>query len=209
MTPDKLGIEDFRERVSSFAWGATRITSVHWHHTYQPDHAVFRARGGLRCVQDMYRFHTVTRGWRHMGQHVTIDPEGFIWTGRPWDWAPASATGHNGTDAAHPFMFEMIGDFRKGKDSLTGAQLDAACLVTASIQMRFGLPASEFMFHKEMQATECPGDLDKHKINHQIGHMRHALHDGLLTPDETYAPLRADPMAPLTGVVKRVTEWFR
>lgn len=196
--PIKMGIADFREAVAAHDW-KSKITSVHWHHTYQPDHAVFRARGGLRCVEDMHRFHTEARGWRHMGQHVTIDPEGFIWTGRPWDWAPASALGHNGTDASHPFMFEMIGDFRKGHDPLTGGQLEAACIVTASIQMRFGLSETAMHFHKEMQPTECPGDISKPQMMDAVAKMRIALErDEMIEP---YAPLRA--------VVDHVREWFR
>lgn len=196
--PIKMGVQDFREAVAAHDWKC-KITSVHWHHTYQPDHAAFRQKGGLLCVMDMHRFHTVTRGWRHMGQHVTIDPEGFIWTGRPWDWAPASATGHNGTEAAHPFMFEMIGDFRKGRDPLTGGQLEAALAVTSSIQMRFGLPETAMHFHKEMQPTECPGDIVKPHMIDAVAKMRLALErEELLEP---YAPLRA--------LWERAQRWIR
>ena len=185
-------IDSFTGAVEAFGWGNVRITEVHWHHTYQPDHAAFRRDGADALVRGMYRFHTQTRGWRHLGQHVTIDPQGYVWQGRPWDIAPASAVAHNGTDSAHPFMFEMIGDFRAGHDSLTGAQLDAASLVTAIVQRKFGLAPEALRFHKEMQATECPGDLDKNAV---IAGVRR-MHDLLaatsagqpLKPEETYAP---------------------
>jgi len=189
----KLDLPAFAHAVDGFAWGGTRIGSVHWHHTYIPNHAHFRARGGERLVRDMYEFHTATRGWRHLGQHVSIDPLGFVWQGRPWDLAPASAVGHNGADhGAHPFMFEMIGDFRAGQDALTGAQLDAALLVTAFVQRRFGLPAAALRFHREMQPTHCPGDLDKGAIVEGVVAM-HALlarsPAGLGLPaEENYAP---------------------
>lgn len=194
----RLDLPAFARAVEAFDWGGTRIGSVHWHHTYIPNHAHFRARGGERLVRDMHRYHTATRGWRHLGQHVTIDPEGFVWQGRPWNWAPASAVGHNGVDAgvgdgAHPFMFEMIGDFRAGQDALTGAQLDAALLVTALVQRRFGLPPAALAFHREMQPTHCPGDLDKGAMIDGVAAM-HALlarapADAPLRPEEVYAPM--------------------
>ena len=31
----------------------------------------------------------------------------------------------------------------------------------AAVQERFDLPAEALKFHKEMQPTECPGNLDK------------------------------------------------
>jgi hypothetical protein len=185
-------VDGFAKAIDGLSWGNARITEVHWHHTYQPDHAAFRRDGAEKLVRAMYRFHTQTRGWRHLGQHVTIDPAGYVWQGRPWTLTPASAVGHNGTEAAHPFMFEMIGDFRSGRDALTGAQLDAASLVTAVVQRKFGLVPDKLRFHKHMQATECPGALDKDAI---IAGVR-KMHDLLqATPpgqpvmaEETYAP---------------------
>jgi hypothetical protein len=183
----------FAAAVAAFDWGAGRIGEVHWHHTYIPNHAHFRARGGERLVRDMYRYHTATRGWRHLGQHVTIDPDGVIWRGRPWNLAPASAVGHNGhDDGVHPFMFEMIGDFRAGHDALTGAQLDAALLVTAIVQRRFGLGADALRFHREMQPTSCPGDLDKADIVAGVEKMRDALAaspaPAAVPAEESYVP---------------------
>jgi hypothetical protein len=43
-------------------------------------------------------------------------PQGGLWTGRNWNLAPASATGHNGTAGEGPFMIEMVGDFDAGQD---------------------------------------------------------------------------------------------
>ena len=189
----KYNIDEFAQTVDGFAWNTARITEVHWHHTYLPNHALFRQRGAEQLVRDMYKFHTATRGWRHLGQHVTIDPEGFVWQGRPWNLQPASAVGHNGADnGPHPFMFEMIGDFRTGQDSLTGAQLDAALLVTAIVQRKFGLGPEKLRFHKEMQPTDCPGDLDKAEIIAGVTRMHQLLAQGRpgapLPTEETYAP---------------------
>lgn len=189
----RFGALDFLESVTAFDWGRTRITGVHWHHTFRPGHDDFEARGGERLVREIYAFHTgPARRWRHTGQHVTIDPDGYLWQGRPWNLAPASATGHNGADnGRHAFMFEMIGDFRAGRDPVKAAQIEAAALATAIIQRRFGLPLEALAFHKEMQATACPGDIDRDMAVATVADMHAALEDGALDAAETYAPLRA------------------
>jgi len=61
-----------------------------------------------------------------VAQHLTIDPRGGLWTGRNWNPAPASATGHNGTAGEGPFVIEMVGDFDAGQDPFDGEQQTAA-----------------------------------------------------------------------------------
>jgi len=187
----RLGIEEFASAVEKCEWGSGTITEIHWHHTYRPNHEAFWDRGGAKLVREIYDFHVSVRGWRHTGQHLTIDPEGYVWLGRPWILKPASATGFNGRDnGPHAFMFEMIGDFRRGRDALTGAQLDAALLVTAIIQRRFGLGPEKLRLHKEMQPTECPGEIEKSAIVAAVRHMHLVLADNKIEPEETYAPMR-------------------
>jgi hypothetical protein len=41
-------------------------------------------------------------------------PQGWLWTRRNWNLAPASATGHNGTAGEGPFTIELVGDFDAG-----------------------------------------------------------------------------------------------
>lgn len=50
----------------------------------------------------MRKFHMEQNGWSDLAQHLTIDPQGGLWTGRNWNLAPASATGHNGTAGEGP-----------------------------------------------------------------------------------------------------------
>lgn len=200
----RYGALDFLEAVEAFAWGRSRITEVHWHHTGEPTHADFGEVGGERLVRQMYEFHTFIRGWRHTGQHVSIDPDGFIWMGRPWNLGPASATNHNGVDnGPHPFMFEMIGDLRHGRDPVKATQIEAAAIATAIVQRKFKLQPEALRFHKEMQATACPGDLDKDMAIATVADMHVALADGTLDRCETYAPLRwrgrRSPVSPVAG----------
>lgn len=190
MGETRLTVRQFQERVNEFPWKG-RITEVHWHHTYSPNHKDFKTQGGEKLVAGMRRYHVKVRGWRAPGQHVTIDPEGYIWLGRDWNWAPASARGHNGHDNSdRPFMFEMIGDFQKGHDSLTGAQLDAAASITAIILVKHNqhIDRDTIKFHKEMQATACPGDINKENIIEEVRSASKALLKIMHVPEESYSP---------------------
>lgn len=150
-----LTIEEFEERVRTFAWQGS-VTAFHMHHTADPI-ATWR---GEASVESIRRYHVNVRKYRDFAQHVTLGPDGSIWLGRDWNLAPASATGHNGYDFQYrPFMVETFGDFRT--DKLDGAQLANLVRMIAAVQERFGLPAEAIKFHKEMQPTECPGALDK------------------------------------------------
>ena len=152
----ELTLEQFETMVSDFPW-RRRITEVHVHHTFRPNHTDFAARAPVQSIEAMFRFHTVERGFADIAQHVTIDPRGHIWTGRDWNRGPASATGFNGNEAAGPFMFEMIGNFDRGQDPWQADQQAAAIRVIAVIQRQFGLPPSAFRFHSEMSSKTCPG----------------------------------------------------
>jgi hypothetical protein len=147
-------LNDYVEQVLRPAVGKVRFPEVHIHGTWKPSIADFRKRPGEYYIQVMYRFHR-QQGWQDIGQHATVDPDGFIWDGRPLTLAPASATGHNGTATEHPYMFEMIGDFDEGKEKLDGAQLTTATGLTQAVISIFG---SVPHLHREFTNLKtCPG----------------------------------------------------
>src|SRR5688500_9040031 len=117
-----LTVDEFVRLVERYDFSSRVIDEVHMHHTWRPRQSDFR---GLASILGMWRFHTEEMKWSDIAQHVTIDPDGTIWTGRSWRLPPASSAGRNGNSRRGPFMFEMIGDFDKGQDNLEGAQLDA------------------------------------------------------------------------------------
>ncbi len=154
-----MTVAQFLTAVSKFNWTVTK-TEVHVHCTDTPNHKDFRQKGGLACVEGMHGFHTRPksqggRGWSDIAQHVSIDPDGIIWTGRAWNRSPASALGHNGS---HVFMFEMIGLFDTGKDPFGGAQEQAAYHVTAAVLDHFGVSATDGVkFHNQFTSGKtCP-----------------------------------------------------
>jgi Caspase domain/N-acetylmuramoyl-L-alanine amidase len=183
----RLTLDEFADLLQRFDF-TRRIDGVHMHHTWRPNHAQYR---GEATIEGMWRFHTRENGWRDIAQHVSIGPDGSIWTGRDWNWPPASAAGFNGNAMAGPFMFETIGDFDRGQDRLEGAQLAAVVGVIAQVQERFGLGPDSLRFHRAMtNLKSCPGtgvDFDAIKAAVETG--RSALRGG------TRAPRPADTWA--------------
>ena len=156
----ELTLDQFADLVSQFPF-TRRIESVHMHHTWRPNHADFAARPGLFLIESMFAYHTQVNHWSDIAQHITIDPQGKIWTGRNWNSPPASSTGFNGTAAAGPFMFEMIGDFDVDQDPFEGAQKQTAMGVVACLLKRFSLPVEAVRFHNQMCPKTCPGSAIK------------------------------------------------
>ena len=56
-----------------------KIDAVHIHHTWRPDRNGFR---GIETVKAMRRYHMEELRWSDIAQHLTIDPQGGLWTGR-------------------------------------------------------------------------------------------------------------------------------
>lgn len=132
-----------------------RIVQVHIHHTWRPRRQDFR---GLATIEAMRRFHMETNGWSDIAQHLTIDPEGGLWTGRNWNQRPASSSGFNGSDAEGPFMIEMVGDFDEGRDPFVGPQKAAAIEVAARLLQHFELEPDAVRFHRQLGSPKtCPG----------------------------------------------------
>lgn len=128
------------------------ISELHVHHTWKPNHSYKQPL--LELHENMRNYHTGTRGWSDIGQHISIGKKGDVALGRDIKIMPASAFGHNGTPNWHPFMFEMIGDFDKGQDKLDGDQLDTVM----AISQYFHKKGKKIRFHREMDNSKsCPG----------------------------------------------------
>jgi hypothetical protein len=149
----QLTVDEFLDLLSRFNF-ARKINSVHMHHTFIPRQSQFR---GLPTIEAMERDHREKRGFSDIAQHITIDPKGMIWSGRSWNRAPASAVGFNGNSQFGPFMFETIGDFDQGQETLAGDQKETVLTVIASVQKKFKLPPESLRFHNQMSSKSCPG----------------------------------------------------
>lgn len=153
-----LNIREFEELLD--AWTPRRrIDTVHIHCTDQPRHANFR---GVASMEAMRLAH-LGRGMVDIAQHLTIAPDGVLWTGRPFDMIPASVRGHNGTAAAGPFMIEIVGLFEKrgdvAADPFQGDQERATLAAVCAVLRKFGLDETAIRYHCEFPnvAKTCPG----------------------------------------------------
>ncbi len=156
----ELNGEAFRERLGNFGW-TRRIWRVDMHHTWYPTQSDYC---GCDTIDKMYRFHVEDRGWDDIAQHISIAPDGALWTGRDWNMTPASVGGGLNKGV---FMFETIGNFDEGCEVLEGAQLASVILVIAEVQEYFALPPEALLFHREIPLTDktCPGtSIDKGRI---------------------------------------------
>jgi hypothetical protein len=149
-----MNVDEFMNQIREFDF-RRRITGVHMHHTCIPNRTAF---DGAKTIEGIRWLHTEVYGWDDIAEHITIDPKGYIWTGRDWNVPPASARGFNGDEKEGPFMFELVGDFDEGRDSLDGVQRSSAISVVACLQTRFNLAPESLRFHNQMSTFKtCPG----------------------------------------------------
>ena len=167
--------EEFAQEVVNFSWTRV-IDGAAVHGTWRPNHAQWK---GEASMLSMWTYHTKTNGWADIAQHATIDPAGGIWSGRNWNAIPASnGGGGNGTSGQGPFMFEMVGDFDIGRDTLQGDQLESALWVICALQSKWGFEDTGVKFHRELPKTSktCPGSgIDKGSFMELLGTYRASL----------------------------------
>lgn len=160
--------EQFITELMAFAW-TRRIWRVDMHHTWHPSHADY---DGEACIARMGKFHVEERKFDDIAQHVSIAPDGTIWTGRDWNKTPASVGGVLNQGA---FMFEAIGNFDAGHDKLDGDQLASVVAVIRAVQRRFRLPPEALLFHRDVPVTvkSCPGtSVDKAQILARVARLQ-------------------------------------
>lgn len=157
-----LTVGEFEGLLDAWTTGR-KIDAIHIHCTDQPRHSNFR---GLASVEAMRTYH-MSIGMSDIAQHLTIDPRGLLWTGRPFDAMPASVRGQNGSAKKGPFMIEMVGLFEKEKgkvvDRFEGDQKSAVYRTVCAVLRKFELDENAVRFHREFPKTgkTCPGsDLD-------------------------------------------------
>lgn len=161
-----------------------KIDQVHIHCTDRPRTSDFK---GLTTIEAMRTYHQ-SIGMTDIAQHLTIDPNGLLWTGRPFDTMPASVRGHNGSAKAGPFMIEMVGLFDKGADAFRESQENAAYSVVCTILRKAELDENAVKFHREFPKTgkTCPGSaLDPVAFRAEI---KKALNKGTLRNFNTTVP---------------------
>lgn len=146
------------------------------HHTQTPNtDAGARVRDRLRTI---YGFHTGERGWPDVAYNFFVDGEGVIWEGRQGSIDRPVKGDATGGSQGHALLCCFVGDFTTQPPTpaamesmaallawLAGREgLDLAGPVTftsrGSTKWRRGAQVNteQVAAHRDMSATECPGD---------------------------------------------------
>lgn len=134
---------EFVKEVDDFGW-TRHVWRIDLHDTPEVAHANY---DGLSSIDLLAKLDMTTRGLRTIAQHVSVAPDGSIWTGRDWNAVPASV-GLSMSRGA--FMLKAIGHFDQGMDKLDGPQLHSVITVIESVQARFNLPVQALLFPREV-----------------------------------------------------------
>ncbi len=140
------------------------IKEIHLHHTWKPTKEGYRnSKKKEDVIYGMYVYHTKTRGWSDIAQHVSLAPDGTVWDGRDINRNPASIKGYN----EGAFMIEMIGNFDEGHEQLEGAQLNGVIKLVRNLFDLFKI--QNLVFHREYSSKTCPGtSISKEEILEKI-----------------------------------------
>ncbi|MDF0720569.1 N-acetylmuramoyl-L-alanine amidase [Kaistella sp. PBT33-4] len=133
----KFSLEEFKKWIAEKRIART-ITKIQHHHTYSPSYIHFKSNNHFDLQNAMKNHHINSNGWGNIGQHFTIFPDGSIVTGRNIETTPACIYGQN----AGSVCIESLGNFDKGKDSMTAKQVASIVECTALLCSKFNLPAT-------------------------------------------------------------------
>lgn len=133
----KMGLSEFGSWLAHLKVSRT-IVRLQQHHTYIPAYIHFNGNDHFERQRAMRDHHINSNGWKDIGQHFTIFPDGSILTGRSIEDAPACIYGQN----ANAICIENFGNFDTGKDEMTGQQRNSIVSVTALLCQRFNIPVS-------------------------------------------------------------------
>ncbi|HID08345.1 MAG TPA: hypothetical protein EYP10_14485, partial [Armatimonadetes bacterium] len=127
------------------------------HHTWRPKASEYKGKSTITAI---HRYHVKVKGWRDIGYHILIAPNGDIWAGRPLTEVGAHTRGRN----RNSIGICLIGDFDHEK--LTAKQRKALIVVARTCLDRFHLSGSALNFHRDYAPYKsCPGwGLEKQEV---------------------------------------------
>lgn len=130
----KMNTQTFEDWLKNLSVGRT-VLKIQMHHTYVPSYAHFTGNNHFEMQRAMEHHHVHTNGWRAIGQHLSIFPDGAILTGRSFEFSPACIYLNN-QDCV---CVENIGYFDHGYDVMLDTQKDAIVAVTAALCKKFNI----------------------------------------------------------------------
>jgi len=135
------------------------IAQPHWrewkriilHHTFKPSLADWaRNPNGGYWMNVIDRYHRL-KGWKGIGYHFVIMPDGLIFIGRGLNEVGAHTVGQN--DEAIGVC--LLGNF--DEEIVEEAQWISMKYLLAFLLHRFGLQTAHIFFHRQFADKTCPG----------------------------------------------------
>ena len=111
------------------------INLIQNHHTYLPDLSHFDGQNHFARLVSMRDYHVNNNGWSDIAQNITTFPDGKIAICRSMGKSPAGIKGHN----LYGICIEHLGNFDKGRDTITEAHKDSIVHVNALLCRKFNL----------------------------------------------------------------------
>lgn len=133
----KMTISEFENWISRLRVGRT-ILKIQQHHTYIPSYIHFKGTNHFERQLAMKNHHVNQNGWRDIGQHFTIFPDGTVLTGRSLELSPACITNQN----ANSICIENFGNFDLNGDVMNTLQKESIITATAALCKKFNLPVN-------------------------------------------------------------------
>ncbi len=114
------------------------------------------SQAAATAIQSIQRQHMNERGYGDIGYHYLIDRAGRVWHGRDLRWQGAHAAGSNNVGN---LGICLLGNFiaRDGQKP-TPAQIATLTSLLRDVTHRYSIPPNQIHTHKEMKATDCPGE---------------------------------------------------
>ena len=131
----QLNLNEFAALVRGLNW-QRRITGILVQQPHLPDSPYI----GLASMEKMWEDDVGVKQWSDLAQHITIAPDGSIWTGRGWNIPPARMGGWDSQPAEEvPFLVRIIGNYSNERDPFGGVARETLIAVAATLLDQFKL----------------------------------------------------------------------
>lgn len=112
----------------------------------------------IQVIQD---YHQQARGWIDIGYHFLIDPLGNIFEARPF-FAVGAHVANKNTDN---IGISVMGNYHPPVNNvLTTETVKSIVTLAKYIKTKYSIPKTEFYAHRDLSATDCPGDVIYQRI---------------------------------------------
>ncbi len=126
------------------------VSRISVHHT--GEHGHWADLPDVDVVRQIEQYHRNERGWACIGYHFIVGRDGRVYEGRPAKFQGA----HVSTQNENNLGISVIGDFDKAPPSRR--QLAALKALLDDKRQQYRVPARRVYGHRELHASECPGD---------------------------------------------------